>query len=190
VTHAAAILAGGESSRFGADKALTDLAGAPMIEHVARVLRAGALRLAVVGHREAAARLGAEALDDPADAVRGPLAGVLAALEWARDADWLVTAPCDAPLLPADFAARLIAAAKAARAPAAFAMTASGLHPLCAAWRPALAAPLRVHFARGVHPPVRALAPEAALVRFEDEMAFANVNTREDFERVLARLGG
>ncbi len=188
MTYAAAILAGGESSRFGADKALADLAGAPMIEHVSRVLRTGACRLAVVGHDEAAARVGAEALHDPIDAVRGPLAGVLAALQWARDADWLVTVPCDAPLLPADLAARLIAAAEAARAPAAFAATASGLHPLCAAWRPALATPLREHFARGVHPPVRALAPEAALVQFEDELAFANVNTRKDFERVLARL--
>lgn len=190
MSFVAAILAGGESRRFGADKAFAQLAGRPMLAHVAGAL-AGADTLAVVGNSRGAALLGAADLHDPSDAVSGPLAGVLAALDWAQSkgAAWLVTAPCDAPLLPPDMAARLIAAAEAARAPAALAATAGGLHPLCAAWRPALATVLREHFASGSHPPVRALAPDAAVVAFEDEIMFTNVNTREDIARVLARLG-
>lgn len=186
----AAILAGGASNRFGADKAMADLRGAAMIAHVARALGAGVDELAVVGHPRAAALLGAVKLSDPALAVPGPLAGVLAALDWAGDigADWVVTAPCDAPLLPHDLAHKLIAGAEAAKAQAAFAQTASGLHPLCAAWAPALAAPLRDCFTRGLHPPVRELAPNAARVLFDDEAAFANVNTPEDMARVAARL--
>lgn len=189
MTHVAAILAGGESSRFGADKAFADLGGRPMIAHVAQRLGGGA-GLAVVGHQQAAALLGAAALTDPAEAVRGPLAGVLAGLDWAagEGADWLVTAPCDAPLIPDTLAQILIAAAETQQAQAAFAATASGLHPLCAAWRPALAATLREYFRRGVHPAVRELAPDAARVMFEDEEAFMNVNTPEDLARALARL--
>lgn len=187
--HAAAILAGGESSRFGADKAMADLGGEPMIAHVARALR-GAVRIAVVGNARAATSLAAGDLCDPANAVRGPLAGVLAGLEWgeALGVSWLATAPCDAPLLPSDVAEHLIAAAEEAGVSAAFAATASGLHPLCAAWRPALAAPLRDFFSRGVHPPVRELVPDAARVMFDDEEAFLNVNTRQDMARALARL--
>ncbi len=189
--YVAAILAGGESSRFGADKAMADLGGAPMVAHVARALR-GAAHVAVAGHARAAAAFGAANLRDPATSVRGPLAGVLAGLEWAAalDAAWLVTAPCDAPLIPSDAAERLIAAAEARGVSAAFAATASGLHPLCAAWRPTLAAPLRDFFSRGVHPPVRQLSPDAAQVLFDDEVVFLNVNTPADMARAIARLAG
>lgn len=181
-----AILAGGDSSRFGADKALADIAGAPMIAHVARAL--GGESLAVVGHLRAATLLRAAVLSDPADAVRGPLAGVLAALDWARQsgADWVVTAPCDVPLLPAGMGETLIAAASGASA--AYALTEDGAHALCAAWRPALAESLRAAFARGVHPPVRALAADAVAVRFADAEAFLNVNTKADLARALRRV--
>lgn len=189
MNYAAAILAGGQSSRFGADKAMADLGGKPMIAHVAKTL-SGAAAIAVVGNARAAASLGAADLCDPVSAVRGPLAGVLAGLEWAEalGVSWLVTVPCDAPLIPEDIAERLISAAEAAGVGAAFAATASGLHPLCAAWRPALAAPLRDFFSRGVHPPVRELVPDAARVVFDDEEAFLNVNTRQDMALALARL--
>jgi molybdopterin-guanine dinucleotide biosynthesis protein A len=189
IQFAAAILAGGASSRFGADKAMVDLGGSPMISHVARALSAD--KLAIVGHPGAAALLGAESLNDAADSVSGPLAGVLAALDWAArlQAPWLITAPCDAPLLPTDLAARLVAAAEAAGASAAHACTARGLHPLCAAWRPALAARLRRCFADGVHPPVREVATDGVHVLFEHEGAFLNVNTQADLDRVLAQLG-
>lgn len=186
--RAAAILAGGESRRFGADKAMADLAGAPMIARVAEILRGDAL--AVVGHPHAAALLGAADLRDPEDAVRGPLAGVLAALEWAGalGADWLMTVPCDTPLLPPATHQRLIAAAEAAGASAAHAQTGDGVHALCAVWCPALAVPLRGAFARGEHPPVRALAGDAVLVRFEEGAAFLNVNTPEEMARAAARF--
>lgn len=187
--YVAAILAGGESKRFGADKAFAQLAGRPMLEHVARAL-AGGGALAVVGNSEGAALLGAADLHDPPDAVPGPLAGVLAALDWAQSvgAAWLVTAPCDTPLLPNDLGETLIAHAVGAEA--AYACSADGMHALCAAWRPALAARLRSCFASGVHPPVRNFAPDAVRVAFADSAAFMNVNTPEDMARAQALLGG
>lgn len=187
--YVAAILAGGESSRFGADKAMADLGGAPLIAHVRNAL-GGAAHLAVVGHPAAAAFLGAITLSDSPHAVRGPLAGVLAAMEWAQGlaAEWLVTAPCDAPLIPGDMATRLVETARSANAPAAFASTTGGLHPLCAAWRPSLAERLHRAFQSGTHPAVRDLAPGAAHVTFPDEGAFLNVNTPADMQQALARL--
>ncbi|MEZ6023357.1 MAG: molybdenum cofactor guanylyltransferase [Hyphomonadaceae bacterium] len=188
--RAAAILAGGESRRFGADKVMADVAGQPMVARVAALL--GGDTLAVVGHAEAAVLLNAADLRDPADAMRGPLAGVLAALNWAESmgAAWLLTAPCDTPLLPPDLYPRLIAAAEAANAAAAHARTDDGVHALCAVWRPALAVRLRASFAQGVHPPVRELAPDAVHVHFADGAAFLNVNTPDDLARAAARIGG
>lgn len=189
--QAAAILAGGESRRFGADKALAMLGGVPLIERVANAIRGPGRKLAVVGHPSGAALLNCVTLHDPAGAVGGPLAGVLAALDWAaaEGAEWLVTAPCDAPLIPADMAERLIESAELAGARAAFATTPSGLHPLCAAWSPSLAGELRKHFERGVHPPVREIVPEAPRVLFADEDAFMNINTPADLAFAEARVG-
>ena len=184
----AAILAGGESRRFGADKAMADIAGRPMIAHVARALHADAL--AVVGNERAAKYLKAASLCDPPSAVPGPLAGVLAALDWAKslNAEWLVTAPCDVPLLPKDFADRLIAAAGAKDAEVAYAATRDGPHALCAVWRPSFMPKLERAFARGIHPPVRDVSPNKVQMMFEDAEAFLNVNSTEDLASAVARL--
>nr|TFG54848.1 MAG: molybdenum cofactor guanylyltransferase [Hyphomicrobiales bacterium] len=183
-----AIIAGGEGRRFGADKALAGIAGAPMIAHVARALKVDAL--AVVGHAQAASMLSAAALSDPDIAVRGPLAGLLAALEWAAglNAEWLVTAPCDVPLIPVGCSDALIDAAQRAGVDAAHAATDDGVHALCAVWRPSLAQKLRADLARGIHLPVRELVPGAVRVHFADVEAFSNVNTQDDLARLGARL--
>ncbi len=160
-----------------------------MLAHVARSL-AGATALAVVGNSKGAMLLGATDLHDPPGAMPGPLAGVLAALDWAQSlgAAWLVTAPCDTPLLPNDLGETLIA--HAAAADAAHACSEDGVHALCAAWRPALAERLRGYFAKGLHPPVRELAPGAVRVTFANGAAFMNVNTPTDMARAQALLGG
>jgi molybdopterin-guanine dinucleotide biosynthesis protein A len=188
MNHVAAILAGGKGSRLGADKAMVDIAGTPMIAHVRRALRADSL--AVVGHAEAAALLGATFLCDPDLAVSGPLKGVLAALEWAANqrAEWLVTVPCDVPLLPADFSSKLINAAQDAGAEAAHVATPDGLHALCAVWRPSLAKKLKEDLSRGIHRPVRDVSPGAVQVMFTDSETFLNVNTHDDLVRVSARF--
>jgi molybdopterin-guanine dinucleotide biosynthesis protein A len=188
VKRVAAILAGGESRRFGADKAMAEILSRPMIAHVAHALNAEAL--AVAGHEKAANDLNATLLSDPPVAIRGPLIGVLAGLEWAKslDAEWLVTAPCDVPLLPKDMAARLIAAAESKGAELAYAVTRDGPHALCAAWRPSLARQLKDAFAQGFHPAVRDICPNREEVMFEDAEAFLNVNSLEDMSRAAAYL--
>ena len=186
--YVAAILAGGRSRRFGTDKAMAKIAGKPMIAHVAHAMNAE--MLAVVGHEEAARYLQATSLSDPLNIVSGPLVGVLAALNWAAslNAQWLVTAPCDVPLLPKNMAQILIAAAEAKDVDIAYAETRDGPHALCAAWRPSLAPKLEKLFADGVHPPVRDVSANKVHVMFESTEDFINVNSAEDLAGAATHL--
>lgn len=182
------VLAGGEGRRLGGNKAMTMLAGAPLASHAARAL-AGVGALAVAGSAEAARALGATALEDPPGLARGPLAGVLAGLEWAQEcgAVWLAVLPCDVPLAPRDLVERLRAAV--GEGALVCAETELGLEPLISLWRTDLSPTLRAALAGGGHPPVHALARDlgAARVRLTLEEAM-NVNTPEDLARIEAAL--
>lgn len=131
------------------------------------------------GAARRACELGAPVLYDDAAFPSGPLAGVAAGLAWAKYGGYalLATAPCDAPLLPADFVSRL--SDQLYDRAAAFATTAKGEHPLCALWRVDLHERLVARLAEGEHPSVRGFLREidAAPVYFENDRAFANANT-------------
>lgn len=167
------------------------LAGASLAEHVAARLRPYVRALAVAGV-QGTDGLGADPLADPPGAPAGPLSGVLAGLDWAagKKLDWLLVAPCDAPLLPAEFAPRLAAAADASGAPLAIAATADGWQPLCGLWRTTLAGALRAALADGRHPPVHRFAEEAgaAIAWFDDASRFLNINTTEDLANAEALI--
>lgn len=180
------VLAGGQSRRFGAEKAMARLGDRTLLEWSLDALRGGCGALAV----NAPANSGAEALardlgltvltDDPAHP-DGPLSGVAAGLRWATGlgADHLATLPCDTPYAPFDLVARLHDAGGDAFS--AFAETSSGAHPLCALWSIDLLASLESELSRG-HPPVLAFHGDVGgvVVRFGDGAAFANVNTPTD----------
>ncbi len=184
------ILAGGRSSRFGREKAAADLGGRPLIAWVADVLgRADLLAVNAppgsAAHGFAQAR-GLACVPDAPEAEPGPLTGVRAGLRWAAaaGADWLVTAPCDTPFLPSDMVAVLAAGRSAG---GAVALTPAGLQPLCALWPIAALARLE---AEREHAPVRQVlaALQAARVPFDDDGAFANLNTPGEFEQARAML--
>lgn len=173
------ILAGGRSSRMGGrDKAFLLLAGRPLIAHVTDRLAPQVSALAV-NLTAGAALPGVAVLTDPVAGQPGPLAGVLAAMDWAaaRGADRVVTVPVDAPFLPSDLVARLAAAPGAA-----VAADADGTwHPTVAIWPVAEAGTLAGALARGTRR-VRAFAEAigAVPVAFPDPAAFRNLNTPED----------
>ncbi len=178
------VLAGGRSTRWGSEKAVARVGGAPMVARVHAVLARGCERVAVNAPRGSGAwawaeRAHADLAPDAPGLPDGPLTGVLAGLAWAeaRGAELLAVAPCDAPGLPADYVARLHEGLGAA--PAAVAVTDSGGHPLCALVRTSLRPQLEATLAQG-HPSVRRWLDEvgAVGVRFPDEKAFANLNTR------------
>jgi molybdopterin-guanine dinucleotide biosynthesis protein A len=190
------ILAGGRSVRFGGEKAAAELCGTPLLIWAARRLQRACSAVAanVRSGTQAEAIAHANGLpllyDMPGDAL-GPLAGVKVGLIWARDlgASALAVSPCDVPLLPDDLFIRL---GEAAGGGPAMAETASGDQPLCALW-PVSALPQVVEaLAGGAHPPTWRLLQMlgATRVRFAEEAAFANVNTRADLAAIAARVGG
>jgi molybdopterin-guanine dinucleotide biosynthesis protein A len=118
------VLAGGEGRRMGpgALKPLRLLAGRPMVAHVVDRLRPQVMDLVIVANDPAPEfrALGVPVVGDPPDiqeAARregrrlGPLAGILAGMEWARQhhphSGWVLTAPADVPFLPLDLTVRL-----------------------------------------------------------------------------------
>ena len=95
-----AILAGGQSRRFGSDKAHALFKGEPLISHVFRHLRAQTEGTVVVGRMD----LGHISIPDNPIGGHGPLAGLNAALIYARDDgfDAVLSAGVDVPNLPED----------------------------------------------------------------------------------------
>lgn len=190
------ILAGGMSRRMGGgDKALGDLAGRPLLTHVIERLspQLPALALNANGDPARFAGFGLDVIPDPLPGHPGPLAGVLAAMGWARarGAAWVLTAPGDTPWLPGDLVPRLIMAAEEGNG-LAVAECGGRLHPVCGLWPVTLADRLAADIAAGTRRVGDwALAQGAARAPFPsgDPDPFANLNTPEDFDRAAARFG-
>ena len=144
------VLAGGLSRRMGGDdKALRRIGGRTILAHVIDRIRpqVGTLVLNTNGDP---GRFGEFGLPIAADTVvghAGPLAGVLTGLEWAAanapGCSWVATVPTDAPFLPQDLVARLLAAVAEAGAQMACAGSAGRAHPVCGLWPVRLRGDLR-----------------------------------------------
>ena len=191
------MLAGGRSTRVGAEKALLPLAGRPLVAHVVERLRPQVAELFVNANGDAARfqRFGCAVVADEGRAgLDGPLCGVSAGLALARQRGFalLATAPCDAPFLPLDLAARLAATIVASGTPVAVAESPRGIEPMFALWRESAAGEIAAEFAQGEASPRRVMARlGAARVFFapgEGDDPFANLNSREDFAAAEARL--
>ena len=92
------VLAGGQSSRMGEDKALVRFAGRPLVEIALEVLRGAGLDVFIAGARSSLA--GFAPVVEDSESGLGPLGGILAALE-STDRRRAVFLPVDLPLLPA-----------------------------------------------------------------------------------------
>jgi molybdopterin-guanine dinucleotide biosynthesis protein A len=106
---AGVILAGGRSRRFGGgDKGLSDLGGKSVLAHVIERFQpqVGRMVLNANGDMSRFAGFGLDVIADNESPERGPLSGVLAALDWAtqQNADFkaVVTVSTDVPFLPSD----------------------------------------------------------------------------------------
>jgi molybdopterin-guanine dinucleotide biosynthesis protein A len=135
------LLAGGQSRRMGGgDKALRLLGGVPLLQHVIERLRpqVEALVLNANGDPRRFADFGLPVVPDSIPDFAGPLAGVLAGLDWAAarrpDCSHLVSAATDAPFLPRDLVARLISEMEGAGADLACAASAGQAHPVIGLW--------------------------------------------------------
>lgn len=180
---AALILAGGRATRMGGgDKPLLTVAGRSMIARIVAALDVRPIAISANGDRVRFDAFGLPVLVDGAFAGEGPLAGVLAGLDWAAGlgADTLLTVPGDTPFIPHGLASAL--------APAPACAASDGrLHPLVALWpvgcrdglRSLLSVPGRrdvAHFAQSVG--MRRV--DFPVTKWD---AFMNVNTPDDLAR-------
>ena len=144
VTPHGVILAGGLARRMGGgDKPLRTIAGKPILDHViARIApQCGPLALNANGDPTRFAPWGLPVLADSVDGFVGPLAGVLAGMDWAPADGWLLSVAADCPFLPRDLVARFVAAR--GDADIVVARSDEQAHPVIALWRVALRDDLR-----------------------------------------------
>ncbi len=142
---AGVLLAGGLSRRMGGgDKCLRPLAGKTILARVIERARpqVAALMLNANGDPARFAGFGLPVRADGIAGFAGPLAGILAGMAWAREAlpqaSFLASFACDAPFLPRDLVARLLAAVAAEGADIASARSGGQSHPVFALWPVAL----------------------------------------------------
>ncbi|MEO6697230.1 MAG: molybdenum cofactor guanylyltransferase MobA, partial [Gammaproteobacteria bacterium] len=106
------ILAGGRARRMnGLDKGLLEFAGKPLVEHALTRLAPQVSRLMINANRNHAryTSYGVPLVIDELEGYCGPLAGMYSAMG-ATQTDYIVTIPCDSPLIPDDLVQRMMAA--------------------------------------------------------------------------------
>jgi molybdopterin-guanine dinucleotide biosynthesis protein A len=192
VTATGVLLAGGAGRRIGGDKAVVTVGGRPLAAWPLDALRTVCRPVVVVAR--AATRLPEWEPTRPVPALRTepagpqhPVAGIVHALEQAAGSAVLVCA-VDMPLVDADTLQVILAAASMAPdAPVVVPQAGGHLQVLCALYRPQALAGLR-----GFDPSARAAdlvqALGPAVVPFEDDTAFYNVNTTQDVAGAEALL--
>lgn len=186
------VLAGGQARRMGGvDKGLVPVAGRPMIEHVLAALapQVGPLLINANRNLERYAAYGHRVLPDTREGFLGPLAGVLSGLA-VLETDYLLTAPCDSPLVAPDLAERLHAALVAHGADIGVARDAERQQPTFLLLRRGLAADLGEFLDAGGRKIDRWFERHrVAEADFSDRPeCFVNVNDPGERERVEALL--
>jgi molybdenum cofactor guanylyltransferase len=144
------ILAGGLARRMGGgDKPLREIGGRTILARVIARLapQCECLALSANGDPLRFASFGLPVVADGIEHYPGPLAGILAGLDWAAahrpSAQWVLSAPGDCPFLPRDLVARLRQAVSAENAELAVAASGGRSHPVIGLWKVALRDALR-----------------------------------------------
>ena len=194
------VLAGGRATRMGGgDKALRPFGQSTLLDQVLARMAGQRVRQVVLNANGDPARLARFRLPVLPDTVPdhpGPLAGVLAGMEWvlahAPDATDILTVPTDSPFLPLDLADRLLAARDTARADMACATSGGQAHPVVGLWPVRLAPLLRDALVEERLHRIDRWTARFRLVHVafatEPIDPFLNVNTPEDLEAAEASL--
>ncbi|MEY3262569.1 MAG: molybdopterin-guanine dinucleotide biosynthesis protein [Pseudomonadota bacterium] len=185
------ILAGGRGTRMGTvDKGLQSFRGAPMVQTVLQRLapQVGTLMINANQNLARYRECGVPAWPDEFEGFAGPLAGLHAGLSHCAT-PYLVCVPCDSPFLPADLVQKLATALVASGADLAMAVTGTDAtrqtHPVFCLMKTTLL-PQLTHYLQTGGRKVEAWYRSGKLteVLFEDESAFANINTEADLRRL------
>lgn len=195
------ILAGGLARRMGGgDKSLNLLDGQPILNHVISRLKPQVSAVALNANGDAVrfSNYGLPVIADTEPDYPGPLAGILAGMEWAKGhgADHVVSVAADTPFFPTDLVERLNAKLSAsARITIASTMDPTKgemRHPTFALWPVDLADDLRVALQGGTRKIV-AWADQRgtanALFDFQTHDPFFNINRPEDMVAAEQMIG-
>lgn len=199
------LLAGGQSRRMGGgDKALRVLGGRPLLQRVIDRMRPQVAGLVLNANGDPArfAGFGLPVVADSIPDFAGPLAGILAGLDWAAahrpDCPMIASVATDAPFLPENLVNRLDRGMQAENAELACAASDGQPHPVIGLWPVRLRDDLRQAL---VEEGVRKVDvwtrryrlatvpfPELSLGDGPAIDPFFNANRPEDFDRAAALL--
>lgn len=189
----AAILAGGQSRRMGKPKLFLDFRGNTFIAHLLTQLQQQVNNVMIAGAPDPRqlADLGVPVFADAqvADTKNdnGPLAGIFTSLS-NMQRKWLLIAPCDNPLLPTNYAARLLETARAQSAPLVYVRKQGREQPLYALIQSSLLESLEAYLASGERKVLPWYKSVGAVALDWDDvgLAFDNLNTPEEYAAFLA----
>lgn len=173
------------------DKGLVTLQNQPLIQHVIKRLSAQADEILINANRELTQyqAFGYPILQDSHADFIGPLAGFSLGLRHAKH-DYLLTVPCDSPLLPLNLAQRLLAHLTEKNADVAIASSDGNAHPVFCLCKKNVLPSLTDYLASGER---RVIAWQKSLAYIEvdfsdDADAFINLNTLKDVATLEAKL--
>ena len=191
------ILAGGESSRMGRDKALLPLDGVPLVVRTARLVES-VLRCipTVIGRPEIFKPLDLRAIQDDWPGA-GPLGGIATALR-ASESAWNLIVACDLPYLTKEWLEFLVRRALISQASAVIPASDRGIEPLCAMYHKRCESAVWLALDRGTRKVTECLTG-VSVERIEpiewksyDSEGFLlkNMNSPQDYEEARRRLEG
>jgi molybdenum cofactor guanylyltransferase len=188
----AVILAGGKNQRMGGkDKGLMTFNGHPLIETIAQKLQSqtGYLMINAARRQTAYAEFGYPLVEDISGDFFGPLVGMASALA-ACQTPYLLTVPCDSPVLPEQLAARLYHALIEQKADIAVAHDGQRMQPIFALLKHSLLPELLNYLRKGGRKIDTWYAEHSyTVVDFSDQAhAFGNLNTLEEWRAFEATL--
>ena len=179
----------------GMDKGLQQIYGMPMVQHVLNRLQpqVGEVLINANRHLNEYKAFSVPICSDSISGYVGPLAGIHAAL-LQTNTPYLVSVPCDSPLLPNDLVSRLSVVMSEHQADAAVVVTGNAKkqqrHPVFLMVKSDVRISLEHYLNNGGRKVDDWLASLICVdVLFDDETAFTNVNTPEDIQALITMTG-
>ena len=150
------ILAGGKGRRMGGkEKALVPLLDRPLLSYVLESIsgQVAPIALNINTSLDKFNKFGYQIIEDPIKGHLGPLAGILASLNWAHTLNhkWVLTLPCDTPFLPKNLVEEMIKVkSNDLSLDLVIARSKGYNHPVIALWKSELKSKLRIALEEGV----------------------------------------